>query len=84
MDQLIQELTMLEYTGDMEYVPPCGTVRHILERIKYGVLPAQESLAELNINLEVVDELISMGKDSFTAREAKRLIEEAIRTVSIL
>lgn len=84
MDQLIQELTMLEYTGDAMFIPPSGTVRHILEKIKYGVQSPQESIAELNQNLETVDDLISMGHDTFSARESKRLIAEAIRTVSIL
>lgn len=76
MEELIYKLTRLEYEGDAS-LPPIGAVRHILERVKYNVQSKDDAIANIEILLPEIEELIQL-EDTYTKREGKALITNAL------
>lgn len=79
-DELIQKLTVLEYSGHYMAAPCAGSTRHGMERYKYNAdgETAATLLEKLEPKISELDEILSMVGDDYSIRETKTLIQQAI------
>jgi len=82
MEELIKDLTVLEFAGTGT-LPNIGHVKNLLAEVKYGLTTKETAIEEIERHIPVVEEILA-AEESYTNREGRNLIFKSLELLKSL